>query len=79
MRTALYGMMLAALLAAGCMPRPPFLWPEEESTPVEQAPQTIKHTPPVRADQVTPENAAEKARQLEAELENEGKTPLPQK
>jgi hypothetical protein len=75
MKTALHGLMLAALLAAGCMPKAPYLWPDDDATPVEPVAPPQKHTPPVRADQVTQENAAEKARELEAELQNDSKAP----
>jgi hypothetical protein len=75
MKTALHGLMLAALLVGGCMPKAPFLWPDDDATAVESVATPQKHTPPVRADQVTQENAAEKARELEVELQNDSKAP----
>jgi hypothetical protein len=65
MKTALYGLMLSALLTAGCIPKAPFVWPEESPTPAEPP---RKHVSAVRADQVTPENAHDKAHDLEEEL-----------
>jgi predicted small lipoprotein YifL len=75
MKTALYGVMLAALLAAGCIRKAPFAWPDDKATPAEQAVQPRKHVPVVRPNQVTPENALEKARALEEEIENDSEAP----
>jgi hypothetical protein len=78
MKTALYGLMLSALLAAGCLPKAPFTWPDDGSAPAEDAEQAArKHVGAVRPDQVTTENATEKARELETELDNDGKAPVP--
>jgi len=80
MRIMCYGLMLTALLAiAGCIPRAPFTWPDDSPAPVEQpvaAPER-KHVPAVRPDQVSPENAAEKAQALEEELNGDYEAPLP--
>jgi predicted small lipoprotein YifL len=78
MKTALYGLMLSALLSAGCIPKAPFTWPDDDSAPAADADQPArKHVGAVRPDQVTTENATQKARELEAELDNDGKVPLP--
>ena len=78
MKTALYGLMLSALLAAGCIPKAPFTWPDDGAAPAEDIdPGARKHVSAVRADQVTPENAAQKARELEAELDSDSRAPLP--
>jgi hypothetical protein len=77
MKTALYGLMLTALLAAGCIPQAPFVWPGDGATSGEQAQPERKHTPAVRADQVTAENAHQMAQQVEEELENDREAPLP--
>jgi hypothetical protein len=78
MKTALYGLMLSALLAAGCIPKAPFTWPDDSAVPAEDADVGArKHVGAVRADQVTPENAAQKARELEAELDSDSRAPLP--
>jgi hypothetical protein len=75
MKTALYGVLLAALFAAGCIPKAPFTWPDDGATSAAQAAQPRKHVPAVRADQLTPENAAEKAKALAEELENDREAP----
>jgi hypothetical protein len=78
MKTALYGLMLSALLAAGCIPKAPFTWPDDSAAPAEDVDLGArKHVGAVRADQVTPENAAQKARELEAELDSDSRAPLP--
>jgi len=77
MKTALHGLMVAALLAGGCMPKAPFTWPDDSPAAAEQPAPPRKHTAPVRADQVTADNAAEKAWELEQELENDNRAPLP--
>ena len=78
MKTALYGLMLSALLAAGCIPKAPFTWPDDGAVPAEDSePAPRKHASAVRADQVTAENAAEKARELAAELDNDSRAPMP--
>jgi hypothetical protein len=74
MKTALYGVMLGALLAAGCIPKVPFTWPDDGATS-DQAALPRKHPAAVRADQVTAENARDKAKELEDELENDRETP----
>jgi hypothetical protein len=77
MKTALYGVMLGALLAAGCIPKAPFAWPDDTDPATYQTSvQPVrKHASPVRADQVTAENAHEKAQALEEELEGESEAP----
>lgn len=75
MKTALCGALLAALLAAGCIPKSPFTWPGDGVTHGEQAVPPRKHVPVVRADQVTRENAWEKAREEEEELERDSEAP----
>jgi hypothetical protein len=78
MKKALYGMMLTALLAAGCIPQAPFIWPNKDATSGDQALEPIrKPAPVVRADQVTAENARDKAQQLEDEVEYDREAPLP--
>jgi len=75
MKTALYGVILSALLAAGCVTKPS-LWPDDSPGPAEQqAAQPRKHGSVVRADQVNQENAHEKAHDLEEELENDNEAP----
>jgi hypothetical protein len=74
MKTALYGVMLSALLAAGCIPKMPFTWPDDGSAE-EAAVPVRKHVAPVRPDQVTAENAAQKARELDEELQNDSQAP----
>ncbi len=77
MKSALYGLMLSALLAAGCV-HTPFTWPDDGSAPAADADSAArKHVGAVRPDQVTTENATEKARELETELDNDGKAPVP--
>jgi len=77
MKRVLYGLMTAALLAAGCIPKAPFTWPDDSAPPAEEAAAAArKHASPVRADQVTPENAAQKAREMAEELDNDSRTPL---
>jgi hypothetical protein len=71
MKKALYGLMLTALLSAGCIPQAPFVWPGEGASSGEPLPPERKHVPAVRADQVTAENAHNRAQQLEDELEND--------
>jgi hypothetical protein len=75
MKTALYGVLLTALLSAGCIPQAPFVWPGDGATSGEQGPPEKKHPSAVRADQVTGENAREKAQQLEDELETDREIP----
>ena len=78
MKRVLYGLMTAALLAAGCIPKAPFTWPDDGSAPAEDIdPAARKHVSAVRADQVTPENASQMARDLDAELDNDSRAPLP--
>jgi hypothetical protein len=77
MKTALYGVLLTALLSAGCLPQAPFVWPGDGATSGEPVPVERKHTAAVRADQVTAENAREKAQQVEDELEADRESPLP--
>ena len=78
MKRVLYGLMTAALLAAGCIPKAPFTWPDDSAPPAEEAAASArKHASPVRADQVTPENATQKAREMAEELDNDSRTPLP--
>jgi hypothetical protein len=77
MKTALYSVMLAALLAAGCIPRAPFTWPDDSDAAAarsEVRPEK-KHATAVRADQVTPENAREMARMLKDEMEHDDEAP----
>jgi hypothetical protein len=69
MKKALYGVLLTALLSAGCLPQAPFVWPGDGATSTEQPSPERKPAPAVRADQVTNENANEKAQLLETELE----------
>jgi len=77
MKTVLYGLMLSALLAAGCV-HTPFTWPDDGSAGAEDVDLAArKHVTAVRADQVTPENVAQKARELEAELDSDSRAPLP--
>jgi hypothetical protein len=77
MKTALYGVMLSALLVAGCIEKTPFTWPEAETATSQAVPPPArKHLAAVRADQVTAENAHEKAQQLEEELENDSSEAL---
>ena len=78
MRTVYYGLMLAALLCAGCV-TPNFVWPEDNpATPPPQAePVVRKHVPAVRPDQVTSENAGEKVQALEEELNSDSEMPAP--
>jgi hypothetical protein len=76
MKTAMYGVILTALLAAGCIPQAPFVWPGDGATSGDEVAQPDrKHTSAVRADQVTGENARDKAQQLEDELENDRQSP----
>ncbi len=77
MKKALYGVLLTALLSAGCLPQAPFLWPGDGATSGEQLPAEKKHVPAVRADQVTAENAHEMTQRVEQELENDREAPLP--
>ena len=72
MRKALFGLMLTALLAAGCVDKAPFTWPEADpAAPQSGLRPAREHVAPVRADQVTSENARQTARALEEELEND--------
>jgi hypothetical protein len=59
------------------MPKAPFTWPDDTTPTAEPPSPPRKHTNPVRADQLTADNAAEKARELEIELENDSRAPLP--
>ena len=75
MKTAMYGMMLSALLAAGCVTKP-FMWPDDGAPSADQAAQLPrKHVSAVRADQVTEDNARDKAQELQDELENDREAP----
>ncbi len=77
MRTACYGLLLTALLTPGCVPKT-FTLPDDPPAPaVQPAPVVRKHVPPVRPDQVAPENAAEKAQALEEELNSDNEAPPP--
>jgi hypothetical protein len=75
MKTALYGVLLTALLSAGCIPQAPFVWPGDGATSGEQGPPDRKHPSAVRADQVTAENAHEVSQHLEDELEIDREAP----
>jgi hypothetical protein len=79
MKTAVFGLMLTALLASGCVQpwENPFIFGPDDvaSQQAAQDAQLLKHAPAVRADQVTTENASEKARALEEELENDRQAP----
>ena len=68
MKRLLLGIALTALLATGCVYKSPFVWPEPDPAPAETP---HKHVPAVRADQITKENAHEKAQDVEAEIEND--------
>ena len=75
MKKALYGVLLSALLAAGCLPDP-FVRPDGGPSTDQKDFQADlqparKYVEPVRADQVTAENAVEMADHLEAELAHE--------
>jgi hypothetical protein len=72
MKTALYGVLLGALLATGCLSQLPFAYsPQGNGTSADTGTQARKHVAPVRPDQVTAENAPQKAQQLEEELDND--------
>ncbi len=76
MKGALYGVMLSALLGSGCiMSGSPFTWPGDGATSDQTVLPARKHVPAVRADQLTAENARDKAHELEDELENDREAP----
>ena len=74
MKTALYGVMLSALLTTGCLIKTPFVSPDDADPP-GVAPPVRKPISQVRPDQVTPENAPEKAEDLKDEIENDREAP----
>ncbi len=70
MKRIAYLVFLAALGGAGCVTLP-FFGEEKKPPPAEVKPQ---EPPAVTADEITNQNAAERARALQAELEFESKT-----
>ncbi len=67
MKRVLYGAILSALLTTGCVYKSPFVWPEPDPAPADVQPQ--KRPAAVRADQITIENAHQKAREVEDDIE----------
>ena len=73
----LYGVMLIALLASGCIIQSPFVMPEPEAAPQTTDTQPVcKHVTAVRADEVTTENAHQKAQEAFDEIENDREAPM---
>jgi hypothetical protein len=71
MKTAWCAIVLAAWASAGCVTLP-VLWTPPKPEPAAPVAPPAKPKPPVTAEQITEENAHEKAKALLEELNREG-------
>ncbi len=73
MKKMVSGLILASLLASGCLPdyKGTFLDPERAATAPEMAKTPSRSAEPVTVEQVNEKNAAEKARSLADEIKRE--------